>query len=182
MKSSAVSYIYWTFGYYLLWSTFWSLCSFFSIWLRYNWLFNLYIVKIFCSLGFLPWLVVLYAWIVVVQSLSRVWFSVTPWTAACRVSLSFTTSWSLLKFMFIEAVMLSNHLILCPPLLLLPSIFTSIRVFSWIEGLLCVCVCVQWIANIPYLPINVLKAVFWIVQCNLTSQMFSFWLALLCLA
>ena len=65
-----------------------------------------------------------------VQSLSRVRFFVTPWTAACQVSLSITNSWSLLKLMSIEAVMPSNHLILCHPLLLPPSIFPSIRVFS----------------------------------------------------
>ena len=65
-----------------------------------------------------------------VQSLSRVWLFVTPWTAACQASLSITNSWSLPKLMSIESVMLSNHLILCHPLLLLPSIFPSIRVFS----------------------------------------------------
>ena len=54
----------------------------------------------------------------------------TPWTAACQASLSITSSWSLLKLMSIEPVMPSNHLILCRPLLLLPSIFPSIRVFS----------------------------------------------------
>ena len=53
-----------------------------------------------------------------------------PWTAACQGSLSFTISRSLLKLMSIELVMLSNHLIICHPLLLLPSIFPSIRVFS----------------------------------------------------
>ena len=52
-----------------------------------------------------------------------------PWTAVCQASLSFTISWSLLKFMSFESVMPSNHLILCHPLLLLPSIFPSIRVF-----------------------------------------------------
>ena len=56
--------------------------------------------------------------------------SVTPWTAACQASTSFTSSWSLLKFMSIESVVPSNHLILCCPLLLLPSIFPNIRVFS----------------------------------------------------
>ena len=56
--------------------------------------------------------------------------SATPWTAACQASLSITNSWSLLKLMSIESVMASNHLILCHPLLLLPSIFPSIRVFS----------------------------------------------------
>ena len=56
--------------------------------------------------------------------------SVTPWTAARQASLSITNSRSLLKFMSIESVMPSNHLILCHPLLLLPSVFPSIRVFS----------------------------------------------------
>ena len=56
--------------------------------------------------------------------------SATPWTAARQVSLSITNSWSLLKLMSIKSVMPSNHLILCHPLLLLPSIFPSIRVFS----------------------------------------------------
>ena len=65
-----------------------------------------------------------------VQSLSCVRLFVTPWTAACQASLSITNSWSLLKLMSIESVMPSNHLILCRPLLLLPSIFPSIRVFS----------------------------------------------------
>ena len=65
-----------------------------------------------------------------VQSLSRVWLFVTPWTAACQATLSITNSQSLLKHMSIESVMPSNHLILCRPLLLLPLIFPSIRVFS----------------------------------------------------
>ena len=65
-----------------------------------------------------------------VQLLSRVWLFSTPWTAACQTSLSITNSWSLLKLMFIESVMPSNHFILCCPLLLLPSIFPSVRVFS----------------------------------------------------
>ena len=56
--------------------------------------------------------------------------SATPWTAACQASLSITNSQSLLKLMSIESVMPSNHLVLCHPLLLLPSIFPSIRVFS----------------------------------------------------
>ena len=64
-----------------------------------------------------------------VQSLRRVWLSVTPWTAACQASLSITNSQSLLKLMSIRSVMPSNNLILCHPLLL-PSIFPSIRVFS----------------------------------------------------
>ena len=65
-----------------------------------------------------------------VQSLSCVRLFMTPWTAAHQASLSITNSWSLPKFMPIESVMPSNHLILCRPLLLLPSIFPSIRVFS----------------------------------------------------
>jgi len=61
----------------------------------------------------------------------------TPWTAAPQASLSITNSWSLLKLMSIKSVMPSNHLILCRPLLLLPSIFPSIRVFSN-ESVLCI--------------------------------------------
>ena len=65
-----------------------------------------------------------------VQLLSCFWLFASPWTAACQASLSITNSQSLLKLMSIESVMPSNHLILCHPLLLLPSIFGSIRVFS----------------------------------------------------
>ena len=66
---------------------------------------------------------------IVVQSTSHVWLFVTPWTAAHQPSVSFTTSWSLLKLMSIESVLLSNHLILCCSLFLLSSIFPSIKVF-----------------------------------------------------
>ena len=65
-----------------------------------------------------------------VQSLSHVRLFVNPWTAARQASLSITNSQSLLKLMSLEAVMPSNHLILCCPLLLPPSIFPGIRVFS----------------------------------------------------
>ena len=65
-----------------------------------------------------------------VQSLSCVWLFVTPWTAASQVSLFIINSWSLLKFMFIESVMPSNRLIFCHPLLLLPSVFPSIKVLK----------------------------------------------------
>ena len=65
-----------------------------------------------------------------VQLFSCVQLFVTPWPAACQVSLSITNTWSLLKLMPIELVMPSNHLILGRPLLLLPSIFPSIQVFS----------------------------------------------------
>ena len=71
-----------------------------------------------------------YSILVSVQLLSRVWLFATPWTAACQASLSITNSCSLLKLMSVDSVMPSNHLILCHPLLLLPSIFPSIRVFS----------------------------------------------------
>ena len=72
-----------------------------------------------------------------VQSLSRVQLFSTPWTAARQSSLSITNSRSLLKLMSIASVMPSNHLILCRPLLLLPSIFPSIRIFSN-ESVLCI--------------------------------------------
>ena len=65
-----------------------------------------------------------------VQLFSHVWLLATPWTTACQASLSITNSQSLPKFMSIESVMPSSHLILCRPLLLLPLIFPSIRVFS----------------------------------------------------
>ena len=73
----------------------------------------------------------------VIQSLRHVQLFVTPWTAAHQAFLSFTVSWSLLKLMSIESEMPSNPLILCQPLLLLPSIFSSIRVFSK-ELVLCI--------------------------------------------
>ena len=72
-----------------------------------------------------------------VQSLSHVQLLATPWTAARQPSLSSTISWSLLKF--VELIMPSNHLILCCPLLFLPSIFPSIRVFSSESAL-----CIRW--------------------------------------
>ena len=65
-----------------------------------------------------------------IQLLSRVWLFATPWIAARQASLSITNSWSLLKLMSIESVMPSSHLILCHPLLLLPPIPPSIRIFS----------------------------------------------------
>ena len=74
-----------------------------------------------------------------VQSLSRVRLFATPWTTTFKASLSITSSWSLLKLRSIESVMPSNHLILCRPLLLLPSIFPSIRVFSNESAL-----CTRW--------------------------------------
>ena len=77
--------------------------------------------------------------VVVVQSLSHVWLFATPWTAAHLASLSFTVPQGLLKFMPIESVMLSHHVTLCLPLLLLPSIFPNKRVFSSKLAL-----CIRW--------------------------------------
>ena len=77
----------------------------------------------------LPFSLLTYLINVVVQSLSHVQLFATPWTATFQASLSFTISWSLLKFISIESVTPSNHLILCHPLLLL-SVFPSIRVIS----------------------------------------------------
>ena len=74
-----------------------------------------------------------------VQSLSFVQLFATPWTTACQASLSLTNSWSVPKLMSIELVMPSSHLILCHPLLLLPSISPSIRVFSNESAL-----CIRW--------------------------------------
>ena len=76
---------------------------------------------------------------VIVQSLSLVWLFVTPWTVAHQASLFSMLSQSLLKSTFIELVMLSNHLILCYSLLLLPSVFSIIRVFSNVFAL-----CITW--------------------------------------
>ena len=74
-----------------------------------------------------------------VQLLSCVWLFATPWTTARQASLSITNCQSLLKPMFIESVMPSSHLILCCPIILLPSIFPSIRVFSNEPAL-----CIRW--------------------------------------
>ena len=74
-----------------------------------------------------------------VQSLSYVLLFTTPWIAACQASLSFTISWSLLKLMSVESVMPSNYLILCHPLLFLPSIFPRIKVFSSDSAF-----CIRW--------------------------------------
>ena len=77
--------------------------------------------------------------VAVVHSFSCVQLFATPWTVARQASLSFTISWSLLKLMSMESVMPSNHLILCHPLLFLPSIFPRIRVFSNKSAL-----CIRW--------------------------------------
>ena len=85
--------------------------------------------------------------------LSRVQLFAIPWTAACQASLSITSSQSLLKLMSIESVMPYNHLILCRPLLLLPSIFPSIRVFSN-ESVLCIRWTKYWSFSFSISPSN----------------------------
>ena len=79
----------------------------------------------------------LLSWFSSVQLLSRVWLFATSWTVACQASLSITNFQGLLKLKSIESVMPSNHIILCHPFLLLPSIFPSIRVFPN-ESVLCI--------------------------------------------
>ena len=90
---------------------------------------------------------------ILVQSLSFIWIFVIPWTAAHQASLSVTNSWSLLKLMSIKLVMPSNHLILCRPLLLPPSIFPSIRVFSN-ESVLCIWWPEHWSFSFSISPSN----------------------------
>ena len=90
--------------------------------------------------------------VAVVQSLSHVQCFATPWTAACQVSLSFTIFQSLLGFMSTESVMLSDHLILCRPLLL-PSIFPSTRIFSN-ESALCMTWPKYWSFSFSISPSN----------------------------
>ena len=94
-----------------------------------------------------------------VQSLSRVRLFATPWTAAHQASLSITNSQSLLKLMSIELVMPSNHLILCRPLLLLPSIFPSLRVFS-IESVLLIRWPKYWSFSFSISPSNEYSGLF----------------------
>ena len=89
----------------------------------------------------------------VVQLLSHVWLFATPWSKACQASLSITNSRSLLKLMSIESVMPSNYLILCHPLLLPPSIFPSIRVFSN-ESILCIWWPNYWSSSFSISPSN----------------------------
>ena len=108
--------------------------------------------------------------IVVFQSLSFVWLFVTPQTAACQASLSFTISLSLLKLMYIESVMPSNHLILCHPLFLLPSIIPSIRVFCN-ELALCIRGIKYWSFSFSISPSNEYSGNIGIIQIkNLGSS------------
>ena len=99
------------------------------------------------------WCICILFFIFVVQSLSHVQLFATPWTAARKASLSVTSSQSLLKLMSIESVMPSNHLILCRPLLLLPSVFPSLRVFSN-ESTLCIRWPKDWSFSFSISPSN----------------------------
>ena len=98
---------------------------------------------------------------VVFHSLRPVSLFATPWTAACQASLSITISQSLFKLMSIESVMPSNHLILCHPHLLLPSIFPSIRVFSS-ESVLCIRWPKYWSFSFNISPSNEYSGLFFL--------------------
>ena len=100
-----------------------------------------------------------------VQSLSHVQLFAAPWTAACQASLSITNSQSLPKLMSIESLMLSNHLILCHPLLLLPKIFPSIRVFSN-ESTLCMRWPKYWSFSFNISPSNEHSVLLSILRCS----------------
>ena len=101
----------------------------------------------------------------------KIWLFAAPWTAACQASLSFTISQSLLKLMCTESMILSDHLILCCPLFLLPSIFPSIRVFSWLGcrvlGLNSVsgCVCEGvFLMRLAFESVHSVKQIFSLIQ------------------
>ena len=103
----------------------------------------------------------------VVQSLSRVRLFATLWTAARQASLSFTICWSFLKFMSIESLMSSDHLTLCFPLLLLSSIFPSIRIFSN-ESV----VHIRWS---KYWSCGVRKTLFFLIHLVTEQEIFKTW-------
>ena len=92
--------------------------------------FRKYKLELYPRTEFLSPGTVIYGIFSSVQSLSHVRLFATPWATACQASLSITNSWDLCKLVSIESVMPSNHLIICHPLLLLPSIFPSIRSFQ----------------------------------------------------
>ena len=108
--------------------------------------------SLFCSFFSLSWFHIPYQFSLVTQSCPTF---CDPWTAAHQVSLSITNSQSLLNLISIESVMPSNHLILCCPLLLLPSVFPSIRVFSSESVLLIRCQCIGVSASASVLPKNI---------------------------
>ena len=100
-----------------------------------------------------------------VHSLRLVQLFVTPWTGTCQASLFFTISWSLLKLMSIESVMPSNHLVICHPLLLLPSMFPSITVFSNESDLP-----IRWP---KYWSFSFSISLYWVFKVDLLSVQFS---------
>ena len=115
-----------------------------------------------------------------VQSLSCVRLSATPWTAARQASLSIINTQSLLKLMSIKSVMLSNHLIFCRPLLHLPSIFPSLRVF-FNESVLCIKWPKYWIFSLSLSPSNEYSGLIsfridWLI--SLQSRDSTYWLVL----
>ena len=113
------------------------------------------------------------------QSLSHVWLYATPWTAVHQASLSITNSKNLLKLIYIKSVVPSNHLILCHPLLLLPSIFPSIRVFSNESGFASHGQSIGVATSASVLPMNIqdwfpLRWIGWIfMQSKSLSRVFS---------
>ena len=102
-------------------------------WIIFHYIFLIWDIKMYFYIMYI------FIYIILFLSLCVVSNFVTPWTAARQASLSFTISQSLLKLVSIELVMPSNHLILCHPLLLLPSVFPAIRVFSHESAL-----CIRW--------------------------------------
>ena len=120
-------------------------------WLLYTWLFMQYIDNVVYYN--------VYTFVIVVQLLSLVWLFVTPWTAAHQASLFFTISQSLLRLMSIESMMPSNHPILSHPLLLLPSIFPSIRLLFGVR--------IRYIAG--YMDYNFQNAKHWVFTLRLES-------------
>ena len=101
--------------------------------------------------------------------LSHVWLFGSPWTAARQASLSITNSWSLLNLMSIESVMASNHFILCRPLLFLPSILPSIRVFSD-ESFLHIWWPKYWSFSFSISPSDLLTWLHWFLPVLISSQ------------
>ena len=110
-----------------------------------------------------------------VQLLRCVWLFATPWTAACQASLCITNSWSLLKLMSIESVMPGNHLILCCPLLLLPSIFPASGSFQMSQLFTSGGQSIGVSASTSVLPMNIQDwfPLGWIVRISLQSKWLS---------
>ena len=115
------------------------------------------------------------SWFVAVQLLSPIWLFAVPWTAACQASLSFTISWSFLKLMSFGSAMSSNQLILCCPLLLLSSIFPSIRIFSN-ESTLCIRWPKCWSFSFSTSPSNVYSGLNTLVFIFFLGYLFIFYL------